>query len=81
MGWLENFVRDRATAVNFKIARGFALPYQPLVEVDNIEPIGELFNVSILRGTAEIIIPPNKEHVQIQARKVYLFSDADVGSE
>lgn len=81
MGWLEDFVIDRATAVNLKIARTFALPDKPLVKVDRLEPVGELFDVSILRGTADIIIPPDKAHVQIPAREVYLFGDADVVSE
>ncbi len=81
MGWLENFVIDRGTAINLEIARRFALPYKPLVQVEGLEPVGELCGVSILGGTADIIIPPNNEHVQIPAGKVYFFSDTDVASD
>lgn len=81
MGWLEDFVVDRGAAVNLEIARRFALPYKPLVEVDGLEPVGELSGVSIVRGTADVIIPPNNTHVQIPAREVYLFSDEDVASD
>lgn len=81
MGCLENFVIDHGTAVNLEIARRFALPYKPLVQVDGLEPVGELFGVSIVRGTADVIIPPNDTHVHIPAGKVYLFSDTDVASD
>lgn len=80
MGWLENFVVDRGAAVRLKVAGSFAYPYKPLVQVDDFQPVGELFAVSILDGTADIIFPKG-EHLHVPARVVYLFNDADVASD
>lgn len=77
MGLLERFVLDRAVAINLFIAKKCSGAVKPLIEVDDMPLVGQLEAVSVKNGTAEVVMPIDK-HLQVPARKVYLFNDADV---
>lgn len=76
MGILEEFVVDRMQAINLSIAKSCATG-DPLIEVDDELGVGQLKSVSIRKGTTVVVMAQDR-YLIVPARKVYLFSDADV---